>query len=119
MGGASALPRITGSSGPEVVLDQEPGSQALVGRDGSRTEIDVVFPVMHGPFGEDGSIQGFLELAGVPYVGAGVLGSALGMDKAVQEEVRNVARSVVSAVRELRAGRLRLPDKHIRPPRPK
>jgi D-alanine-D-alanine ligase len=40
---------------------------------------------MHGPFGEDGSIQGFLEMAGVPYVGAGVLGSALGMDKAVQK----------------------------------
>jgi D-alanine-D-alanine ligase len=84
-GHTSTLPRITESSGPEVALDQEPGSQALVGRDGRRTEIDVVFPVMHGPFGEDGSIQGFLEMAGVPYVGAGVLGSALGMDKAVQK----------------------------------
>lgn len=84
-GAGSALPRITDASGSEVVLDQEPGSQVLVGRDGSRTEIDVVFPVMHGPFGEDGSIQGFLEMAGVPYVGSGVLGSALGMDKAVQK----------------------------------
>ena len=84
-GHASTLPRITELSGSEVALDQEPGSQALVGRDGRRTEIDVVFPVMHGPFGEDGSIQGFLEMAGVPYVGAGVLGSALGMDKAVQK----------------------------------
>jgi D-alanine-D-alanine ligase len=84
-GAGSALPRITDSSGSVVVLDQEPGSQALLGRDGSRTEIDVVFPVMHGPFGEDGSIQGFLEMAGVPYVGSGVLGSALGMDKAVQK----------------------------------
>jgi D-alanine-D-alanine ligase len=84
-GHASVLPSVTGSSGPEVVLDQEPGSPAIVGPDGSRTEIDVVFPVMHGPFGEDGSIQGFLEMAGVPYVGAGVLGSALGMDKAVQK----------------------------------
>jgi D-alanine-D-alanine ligase len=53
--------------------------------DGSRTEIDVVFPVMHGPHGEDGSIQGLLEIAGVPYVGSGVLASALGMDKAVQK----------------------------------
>ncbi len=44
-----------------------------------------MFPVMHGPYGEDGSIQGFLEMAGVPYVGAGVLGSAIGMDKAVQK----------------------------------
>ena len=45
--------------------------------------IDVIFPVLHGPYGEDGTVQGLLELANVPYVGAGVLGSALGMDKAV------------------------------------
>ena len=44
-------------------------------------EVDVVLPVLHGPFGEDGTIQGLLELAGVPYVGAGVLSSALSMDK--------------------------------------
>jgi len=43
--------------------------------------VDVVFPVLHGPYGEDGTIQGLLELAGVPYVGAGVLASAAGMDK--------------------------------------
>ena len=79
------LPEVEPASGHEVTLDQEPGAQALVGLDGSRTTIDVVFPVMHGPFGEDGSIQGFLEMAGVPYVGAGVLGSAVGMDKAVQK----------------------------------
>jgi D-alanine-D-alanine ligase len=79
------LPRVTEASGPEVSLDQEPGSQTLVAEDGSRTPIDVVFPVIHGPYGEDGSIQGFLEVAGVPYVGAGVLGSAVGMDKAVQK----------------------------------
>ena len=45
--------------------------------------LDVVFPLVHGPYGEDGTLQGLLELAGVPYVGAGVLGSAVGMDKAV------------------------------------
>lgn len=45
--------------------------------------LDVVFPVLHGPYGEDGTIQGLLELANVPYVGPGVLASALGMDKAV------------------------------------
>jgi D-alanine-D-alanine ligase len=44
-------------------------------------EVDVVIPILHGPFGEDGTVQGLLELAGVPYVGAGVLGSALAMDK--------------------------------------
>ena len=46
---------------------------------------DVIFPVLHGPFGEDGTVQGLLELANVPYVGAGVLGSAVGMDKAVMK----------------------------------
>ena len=50
-------------------------------------EVDVVFPVLHGPYGEDGTIQGLLELADLPYVGAGVLGSALGLDKVVQKAV--------------------------------
>ena len=49
--------------------------------------LDVVFPVLHGPFGEDGTVQGFFELVGVPYVGAGVLGSAVGMDKAVAKDI--------------------------------
>jgi D-alanine-D-alanine ligase len=47
--------------------------------------LDVIFPVLHGPYGEDGTIQGLLELANVPYVGAGVLASAVGMDKAVMK----------------------------------
>ena len=50
-------------------------------------KIDVIFPVMHGPFGEDGSMQGLLKLAGVPFVGAGVLGSAVGMDKDVMKRL--------------------------------
>jgi D-alanine-D-alanine ligase len=50
-------------------------------------ELDVVFPVLHGPYGEDGTLQGLLELAGIPYVGAGVIGSALGMDKAIFKDV--------------------------------
>jgi D-alanine-D-alanine ligase len=50
-------------------------------------EIDVVFPVLHGPLGEDGTIQGLLEMANKPYVGAGVLASAIGMDKAVQKDL--------------------------------
>ncbi|MBA3365397.1 MAG: D-alanine--D-alanine ligase [Actinobacteria bacterium] len=49
--------------------------------------VDVVFPILHGPFGEDGTVQGLLELAGVPYVGAGVMGSALAMDKDVFKAV--------------------------------
>jgi D-alanine-D-alanine ligase len=50
-------------------------------------QFDVVFPVLHGPLGEDGAIQGLLELAGIPYVGAGVLGSAVGMDKDVMKRL--------------------------------
>ena len=50
-------------------------------------DLDVVFPVLHGPFGEDGTMQGLLELAGVPYVGAGVLGSAVAMDKDMSKRV--------------------------------
>jgi D-alanine-D-alanine ligase len=68
------------------------------------SEVDVVFPVLHGPFGEDGTVQGFLELADVPYVGAGVTGSALCMDKDLFKSVLRdrgipVTRSVT--VREL------------------
>jgi D-alanine-D-alanine ligase len=51
------------------------------GRVAAEVSADIYFPVLHGPYGEDGTIQGLFELAGVPYVGAGVLGSALGMDK--------------------------------------
>ena len=53
----------------------------------NNTRLDVVFPVLHGPYGEDGTVQGLLELANVPYVGAGVLGSAVGMDKAVMKKL--------------------------------
>ncbi len=53
--------------------------------------VDVVFPLLHGPFGEDGTIQGLLELAGVPYVGSGVLASAAGMDKAVAKTLLGAA----------------------------
>ena len=51
------------------------------------SQIDVVFPILHGPYGEDGTVQGLLELAGIPYVGAGVTASAVGMDKAVFKDV--------------------------------
>lgn len=59
---------------------------ALAGRR-SLTPVDVVFPILHGPFGEDGTIQGLLKLANVPFVGAGVLGSAVGMDKDVMKRL--------------------------------
>src|SRR5262247_3716623 len=54
---------------------------------GGLGKVDVVFPVLHGPFGEDGTVQGLLKLANVPFVGAGVLGSAVGMDKDVMRRL--------------------------------
>ena len=80
------LPRVTASSGTELALPADPrrhGEVVSLGRHPGQvlTAVDVVFPVLHGPCGEDGTIQGLLELAGVPYVGAGVLASAAGMDK--------------------------------------
>jgi D-alanine-D-alanine ligase len=81
------LPEVTEGSGTAVELAGEAASSELVTADGSREPIDVVFPVLHGPAGEDGAVQGLLELAGVPYVGAGVLASAIGMHKDVQKRL--------------------------------
>jgi D-alanine-D-alanine ligase len=81
------MPEIRDGDGAAVELAGERGSTELVAADGSREAIDVVFPVLHGPYGEDGAVQGLLELAGLPYVGAGVLGSALGLDKDVQKRL--------------------------------
>jgi len=81
------LPEVADGAGMAVELSGSAGSRELVSADGSRAPVDVVFPVLHGPYGEDGAVQGMLELAGVPYVGAGVLGSAVGMDKDVQKRL--------------------------------
>ncbi|MGY1825098.1 MULTISPECIES: D-alanine--D-alanine ligase family protein [unclassified Blastococcus] len=80
-----ALPEVTGGTAVSLVGDPEarglavlqPG--AAVGR--ALTEVDVVFPVLHGAFGEDGTVQGLLEMTGLPYVGSGVFASAASMDK--------------------------------------
>ena len=53
----------------------------------NKFKIDVIFPVLHGTLGEDGTVQGLLELSGIPYVGAGVLGSSIGMDKIIQKMI--------------------------------
>jgi D-alanine-D-alanine ligase len=78
-------------SGDRVVLPPDPTAGALVrfdrGSGRSSVGVDVIFPVLHGTFGEDGTVQGLLELAGLPYVGAGVLASAVGMDKDVQKRL--------------------------------
>ena len=65
-----------------MTIDRRDDGAAVAG-----LALDVVFPVLHGPYGEDGTVQGLLELANVPYVGAGVLASAVGMDKAAMKLV--------------------------------
>jgi D-alanine-D-alanine ligase len=77
---------------PEHILVPDPRKQGLVELKDSFAQptpqrIDVAFPVLHGTFGEDGTIQGLFELADIPYVGSGVLGSAVGMDKAIQKQL--------------------------------
>jgi D-alanine-D-alanine ligase len=81
---ADALPEVVDNGTrvrwPDSTLSRE---LTVVDRDGPRSlgSVDLVFPILHGPFGEDGTVQGMLELVGLPYVGSGVLASALGMDK--------------------------------------
>lgn len=70
-------------------------------------ELDVIFPVLHGPYGEDGTVQGLLELAGLPYVGAGVVGSAVGMDKAIFKQIMVANGIPVLPWRLVRAGEWR------------
>jgi D-alanine-D-alanine ligase len=79
--------------GREAHLVAHPGDEQIMTIERGNTPaitglaLDVVFPVLHGPYGEDGTVQGLLELANIPYVGAGVLASAVGMDKAVAKQV--------------------------------
>jgi D-alanine-D-alanine ligase len=94
------LPEVDGTS-EALVLPGEPG-RGLIRLDAGEalSQVDVVFPILHGAFGEDGTIQGLLEMAGLPYVGAGVLASAVGMDKEfakklLRAEGLNVADGIV------------------------
>lgn len=91
----AALAQGAATSRPATLLP-DPHSTTLLRLDESETqpttlaavtELDVIFPVLHGPYGEDGTVQGLLELANLPYVGAGVVGSAVGMDKAIFKHV--------------------------------
>ena len=87
------FPEILQQGAPVLLPPESPPGGSLIqieaagSRGGRRTSVDVVFPVLHGPFGEDGTIQGLLELANLPYVGAGVLGSAVAMDKDVMKRL--------------------------------
>jgi D-alanine-D-alanine ligase len=89
-GAQKMLPDVL-KSGERVFLPPDPTAATLVpmspGGGHPSMTMDVIFPVLHGTFGEDGTVQGFLELAGLPYVGPGVLASAVGMDKDVQKRL--------------------------------
>lgn len=87
---SSEDPRLAKLNASSSELTLMPGStnRQLISTSHEPTEtLDVIFPILHGPMGEDGTIQGFLELANVPYVGPGVLGSAIGMDKDVMKRL--------------------------------
>jgi D-alanine-D-alanine ligase len=92
-GAQKMLPEVL-KGGQRVMMTADPTDAALVRLDGSGggQRLDVVFPVMHGTYGEDGTIQGLLDLAGLPFVGAGVLGSAVAMDKDVAKRLLQVAK---------------------------
>ncbi|HSV86530.1 MAG TPA: D-alanine--D-alanine ligase family protein [Levilinea sp.] len=97
-----------------VLLLPEPGSCTLYARRQTGVgiklealaELDVVFPVLHGTYGEDGTLQGLLEMANLPYVGDGVLGSAVGMDKGVFKSVMRAYRLPVLADRLIARSRI-------------
>lgn len=87
----STLPALTAGDtddGVTLVPKDAGGAQLVRSSDNQRLDVlDVVFPVLHGPFGEDGTVQGMLKLADIPFVGAGVLGSAVAMDKDVMKRL--------------------------------
>ncbi len=104
---ARMLPEVL-ERGEPVVPSVDPAGPRLLRLGGATPSegaaFDVVFPVLHGTFGEDGTVQGLLELAGVPYVGAGVLGSAAGMDKDVMKRLfRDAGLPVVKWLTVLRS----------------
>jgi D-alanine-D-alanine ligase len=116
-----ALPQVP--EGAALVLSADPTRSALLpvldgGADSADSaggagqsaalDVDVVFPVLHGPYGEDGTIQGLLELAAVPYVGAGVLASAAGMDKEFTKKLLAAEGLPVGTWVVLRSGRATL-----------
>jgi D-alanine-D-alanine ligase len=90
------------AAAPAVAIEPRPTGGELAIAAAPAAHMDVVFPVLHGPMGEDGTVQGLLELCDLPYVGAGVLGSAVGMDKDVMKRLLHEAGVPVAAYRTLR-----------------
>lgn len=95
---------LLGGNNLKTIKNINSGLQAVTSKKNSNTfkiiektkKIDVIFPVLHGPFGEDGSVQGLLKIANIPFVGAGVLGSAIGMDKDVMKRLLRDAKIPVA-----------------------
>jgi D-alanine-D-alanine ligase len=87
---------------PAALLPNSKGMLAVKGQ--KSVKLDVVFPLLHGPFGEDGTVQGLLQLADVPFVGPGVLGSAVGMDKDVMKRLLRDAGIPIGKFLVLRSG---------------
>ena len=91
-GSAVVIPPVPARSSSASMIPFQTGAAEMARRwTDNRIQVDVVFPVLHGTFGEDGTIQGLLELADIAYVGAGVLGSACGMDKHIMKELFRAA----------------------------
>lgn len=87
-GNPQALPDYVNHENSSDIVPASTSSPAILN---SLDDVDIVLPLVHGPYGEDGTLQGTLELAGIPYVGSGVLGSAVGMDKHVAKMVLRAA----------------------------
>jgi D-alanine-D-alanine ligase len=79
--------RLDQTGEPVALIPECKGALSLGSEPGEDRKLDVIFPILHGPFGEDGTVQGLLKLADIPFVGAGVLGSAAGMDKDVMKRL--------------------------------
>jgi D-alanine-D-alanine ligase len=103
------LPEITAGSGTAVLLPPDPTERGILVLDPADgavalSGVDVVFPALHGAYGEDGTIQGLLEMAGIPYVGANVFASAAAMDKEFTKKLAAAAGVPVGPYAVLRAG---------------
>ncbi len=92
--------------GEATLIPEDPASQSAIESLGDATRLDVIFPIVHGRGGEDGALQGLFELAGIPYVGSGVLSSALQMDKDFAKRLLEGAGLPVTPWITFRAGEL-------------
>lgn len=98
------LIRLNQASDSVALVPQSEGEISNLTRRDFSQAVDVVFPILHGPLGEDGTVQGLLKLANIPFVGAGVLGSAVGMDKDVMKRLLRDAQIPIADFMVVRSG---------------